>query len=40
MDYQKLYTESLENFENYLRNIVDSEELTSEEKINLIKKEL
>ena len=38
--YSNKYTESLEDFENFVRNIIDSEELTSEEKINLIKKQL
>lgn len=38
--YSNEYTESLEDFECYVRNIIDSEELTSEEKINLIKKQL
>jgi len=38
--YNNKYTEALEDFECFVRNIIDSEELTSEEKINLIKKQL
>jgi len=38
--YSNKYTEALEDFECFVRNIIDSEELTSEEKINLIKKQL
>jgi hypothetical protein len=38
--YSNEYTESLEDFECFVRNIIDSEELTYEEKINVIKKQL
>jgi len=38
--YSKEYTESLEDFECFVRNVLDSEFLTSEEKINLMKKQL
>lgn len=38
--YRDKYTESIEAFECFVRNIIDNEELTSEEKINLIKKQL
>ena len=34
------YTESLEAFECFVRNVLDSKFLTSEEKINLLKKQL
>jgi len=34
------YNKSLEDFCCYVTNILDSEELTSEEKISLIRKEL
>ena len=34
------YAEAIEDFECYVRNIIDSEELRAKEKINLIKKQL
>tara|TARA_B110000285_G_scaffold146534_1_gene163597 strand:+ start:93 stop:227 length:135 start_codon:yes stop_codon:yes gene_type:complete len=38
--YSNKYTEALENFECFVRNILDSEELTYKEKAEVIKKQL
>tara|TARA_B110000285_G_C15099160_1_gene603941 strand:+ start:1709 stop:1843 length:135 start_codon:yes stop_codon:yes gene_type:complete len=38
--YSNKYTEDLQDFECYVRNLIDSKELTDKEKINLIKKQL
>jgi len=38
--YSNEYTEALEDFECFVRNILDSEELTDKEKVETIKKQL
>ena len=38
--YSNKYTEALEDFECFVRNILDSEELTDKEKVETIKKQL
>tara|TARA_R110000744_G_scaffold116898_1_gene218474 strand:- start:292 stop:426 length:135 start_codon:yes stop_codon:yes gene_type:complete len=38
--YSNEYTEALEDFEAFVRNILDSEELTDKEKVETIKKQL
>ena len=38
--YSNEYTEALEDFEGFVRNILDSEELTDEEKVEVIQREL
>jgi hypothetical protein len=38
--YSNEYTESLEDFECFVRNIIDNKELTDQDKINIIKKQL
>ena len=39
-DNKNEYTEALEDFEGFVRNILDSEELTDKEKVEIIQKEL
>ena len=38
--YSNEYTEALEDLECFVRNILDSEELTDKEKVETIKKQL
>ena len=38
--YAEEYTEALEDFECFVRNILDGDELTNKEKVELIKKHL
>jgi len=38
--YSNEYTEALEDFECFVRNILDSEDLTDKEKVETIKKQL
>lgn len=38
--YSNKYTEALEDFEGFVRNILDSKELTDKEKVERIKKQL
>ena len=38
--YSNEYTEALEDFECFVRNILDSEGLTDKEKVETIKKQL
>ena len=39
-EYSNEYTEALEDFECFVRNILDSKELTDKEKVETIKKQL
>ena len=38
--YSNKYTEALEDFECFVRNIIDNQELTDKEKVETIKKQL
>jgi len=38
--YSNKYTEALEDFEGFVRNILDGKELTDKEKVETIKKQL